>query len=57
MCLLDDVVLEVQALREEPLNEAAAGSFLVVLSRGITVYLTMTWLPSFCIAAAGGFQS
>ena len=42
MCLLlDDVVLGVQASHEEPLEEAAARSFLVVLVREIPIELIM----------------
>ena len=41
MCLLDDVVLGVQAPHEEPLEDAAARSFLVVLVHEITRHLTM----------------
>ena len=46
MCLLlDDVVLGVQASHEEPLEEAAARSFLVVLARELTMHLIMAWRP------------
>ena len=41
MCLLDDVVLEVQAPCEEPLQGVAARSFLAVLAREIAMHLTM----------------
>ena len=41
MRLLDDVVLDVQALRKELLQEVAARSFLLVLKRKITRHLTM----------------
>ena len=36
MCLLDDVVLRVQALHWEPLQEVAAHSFFAMLAREIT---------------------
>ena len=41
MCLLDDVVLGVQAPHEELLEEAAARSFLVVLAHEIERHLIM----------------
>ena len=41
MCLLDDVVLGVQALYWEPLKEAATRPFLVAVAHEITCYLTM----------------
>ena len=41
ICVLDDVVLGVQAPRYEPLEEAAVRPFLVVLAREITSHLTM----------------
>ena len=41
MCLFDDMVLGAQAPREEPLEEAATRSFLVVLAHEITRHLTM----------------
>ena len=43
MCLLEDVDLGVQAQPEEPLEEAAARSFFVVLACEITMHLTMKW--------------
>ena len=43
MRLSDDVVLGVQTPRKEPLQKAAAHSFLVVLAREIMIHLTMTW--------------
>ena len=46
MCLLEDVVLVVQALYEKLLEEAAARSFLVGLARKITIHLTMKWPQS-----------
>ena len=47
LCLLDDVILGVQTPREEPLEEATARSFLVVLARKIKRHLTMKWPLSF----------
>ena len=41
MCLLEDVVLVVQALYEKLLEEAAARSFLVVLAHEIERHLIM----------------
>ena len=49
MCFLDDVVLGVQAPYNEPLQEAAARSFLVVLALEITTHLIMKWLPLFLL--------
>ena len=53
VCLLDDVVLGVQALRQEPLQEVVACSFLVVLARKITRHLTMKWPPRLFLSVGG----
>ena len=45
MRLLDDVVLGIQAPRDEPLQEVVICSFLVVLAREIMMHLTMKWSP------------